>query len=149
MWFEGKLRSDVSGALIGIRLMFSWQWSDWLPGWTVSNPRYVMPRARGMATPPPTLLLLPLLPPLIWQFLSTGVSCGVVSVFLTVVSKPSFGAPYWLAPRWAWVISAGFVLCFFLGNGPILLTNLSLSLSLSLGKWTDIAKFISLSPPYC
>ena len=45
------------------------------------------------------LLLLSLLPPLIWQFVSTGVSCGVVGVFLTVVSKPSFGAHYWLAAR--------------------------------------------------
>ena len=41
-------------AQIGIRLMFSWQWSEWLPGWTVSDPRYVMPRARGLATPPHT-----------------------------------------------------------------------------------------------
>ena len=52
MRFEGKLRSDVSGSLIGIRLMFPWQWSEWLPGWTVSDPWYVMPRARGLATPP-------------------------------------------------------------------------------------------------
>ena len=57
MWFEEKVRSDVSGAQIGIRLMFSWQWSEWLPGWTVSNPRYVMLRARGLATPPSHLFL--------------------------------------------------------------------------------------------
>ena len=33
----------------------------------------------GLTTPPLTpLLLFSLLPPLIWQFVSTGVSCGVV-----------------------------------------------------------------------
>ena len=37
-----------------------------------------------------------------------------------------------------------FIVFFSLGNGPILLTNISLSLSL--GKWTDIAKYsLSLS----
>ena len=52
MWFEEKLRSDVSGALIGIRLMFSWQWSEWLPGWAVPDPRVCDDEGTGPGNSP-------------------------------------------------------------------------------------------------
>ena len=118
-----------------------------------------MTRARGLATPPHTSFSSFPLTPFDLAICQHWGLLWCRCVFLTVVSKPSFGAPYWLAPRWAWVIPAVVVFFFPWEMDPyyslislswemdpycqILSLSLSLSLSrspLSLIQWLVVSQ---------